>query len=132
MTFKSNSLKTVIYLSNLTILRFLITFLQFKTHITDVFTFNKKQFLICIRLRHEACDSTCTPEALETCKKGTPCLIKKLQDVRQIARLKQRSLYFTVYKTERSYKKTMCIYLLFNWFSGENCIIKSSDRRRSI
>ena len=100
MTYKSNSSKTVIYLSNLTTLRFLITFLQFKTHITAVFTFNKKQFLICIRLRHM--------RHWTRAKKIRLVWLRKLQDVRQIARLKQRSLYFTFCKTERSYKKTMC------------------------
>ena len=48
--------------------------------------------------------------------------------MRKIARLKQqRFLSFTFYKTQRSYEKIMCIYLiiclLFHWFSGENCII---------
>ena len=55
--------------------------------------------------------------------KSTPCLIKKVQGVRQIARLKQqRCLSFTFYVTQRSYEKIMCIYLLFDWFSGGNCI----------
>ena len=50
--------------------------------------------------------------------------LKKLQGVRQIARLKQqRFLSFIFYITQRSYEKIMCIYLLFDWFSGENCII---------
>ena len=60
-----------------------------------------------------------------------PCLIRlqgvlkkiRLQVVWQIARLKQRFLSFTFYKTKISYVKIMCIYLLFHWFSGENCII---------
>ena len=53
--------------------------------------------------------------------------------MRQIAHLKQQcSLSFIFCKTQRSYKKTMCIYLLFHWFSGENCIIRSSHRRCSI
>ena len=52
-----------------------------------------------------------------------PCLIRKLQGVRQITRLKQqRFLSFTFYKTQRSYKEIICIYLLFHWLSGENCI----------
>ena len=43
--------------------------------------------------------------------------------MRQIARLKQqRFLSFTFYITQRSYEKIMCIYFLFHWFSGENCI----------
>ena len=42
--------------------------------------------------------------------------------MRQITHLKQqRFLSFTFYKTQRSYKKIMCIYLLFHWFSDENC-----------
>ena len=48
---------------------------------------------------------------------------KKLQGVRQIALLKQCFLSFTFYITQRSYEKIMCIYFLFHWFSGENCII---------
>ena len=44
--------------------------------------------------------------------------------MRQIARLKQqRFLSFTFYTTQRSYEKIMYIYLLFDWFSGENCIL---------
>ena len=27
---------------------------------------------------------------------------------------------FTFYKTQRSYKKIMCVYFLLHWFSGEN------------
>ena len=41
----------------------------------------------------------------------------------QITRLEQRFLSFTFYKIQRYYEKIMCIYLLFCWFSGENCII---------
>ena len=38
------------------------------------------------------------------------CLIRKIQCVRQIARLKQQlSLSFTFYKTQRSYEKIICI-----------------------
>ena len=49
---------------------------------------------------------------------------KKLQGVQQIACLKQKHvLSFTFYKTHRPYKKIMCIYLLFHWFSGENFFI---------
>ena len=52
--------------------------------------------------------------------------LKKLQGVRQIARLKQqRFLSFIFYITQRSYEKIMCIYLLFDWFSGRNCIVFS-------
>ena len=66
-------------------------------------------------------------------KKARLVWLRKLQDVRQIARLKQqRSLSFTFCKTQRSYEKIMCIYLLFHWFSGENCIIRSSNQRCSI
>ena len=44
--------------------------------------------------------------------------------MQQIARLKQqRFLSFTFYITQRSYEKIMCIYFLFHWFSGENCIM---------
>ena len=44
--------------------------------------------------------------------------------MRQIARVKQqRLLSFTFCKTHRSYEKIICIYLLFDWFSTENCII---------
>ena len=66
-------------------------------------------------------------------KKARLVWLRKLQDVRQIARLKQqRSLSFTFCKTQRSYEKIKCIYLLFHWFSCKNCIIRSSDRRCSI
>ena len=119
MTFKSNSSKTVIYLSNLTTLRFLITFLQFKTHITAVFTFNKKQFLICIRLRHlRRAIARARLKHWTRAKKIRLVWLRKLQDVWQIARLKQRSLYFTFCKTERSYKKTMCTNYIICCFIG--------------
>ena len=41
----------------------------------------------------------------------------------QIARLKQHCfLSPTFFKIQRSYKENH-VYLLFHWFSGENCII---------
>ena len=50
-------------------------------------------------------------------------LLPTFQGVRQIARLKQQHyLPFTFYKTQRSYEKIMCVYFLFHWFSGENCM----------
>ena len=60
------------------------------------------------------------PKTLETCKKSMPCLtekasVRKLQGVQQIAHLKQqRSLSFTACKTQRSYDRIMCIYLLIS------------------
>ena len=57
------------------------------------------------------------------------CLVwLKGSGVWQIASLKQRFLSFTLDKTQRSYKKIVYLYL-FHWFSGENCIIRSSQRR---
>ena len=57
-------------------------------------------------------------------KKARLVWLKKIQGVRQIARLKQqRFLSFTFYITQRSYEKIMCIYLLFDWFSGGNYIV---------
>ena len=64
-----------------------------------------------------------TPETLETVKKSTPCLTKKLQSVPQIVRLKQRFLSFAFYKTQKSYEKIMRTYLLFHLFKDESCII---------
>ena len=64
---------------------------------------------------YEACDRM-RPPPLKTCKKKA-CLVRlrKLQGVRQIARLKQqRSLSFIFCETQRSYEKIMCIYLLFH------------------
>ena len=29
---------------------------------------------------------------------------------------------FTFYNIQRPYKKFMCVYFLFNWFSGKNCM----------
>ena len=70
---------------------------------------------------YEACDCTRMPlhtsKTLETCKKSVPCLIKKA------SKCAEDRTSFTFYKTHRSYEKIMCIYLLFHWFSGENCII---------
>ena len=61
---------------------------------------------------------------LDVQKKACLVQLKKLQGLRQIAPLKQqRFLSFTFYKTQRSYEKIMCIYLLLHWFTGQNCII---------
>ena len=77
---------------------------------------------------YEACDRTCTPlhmpKTLEMSKKKT-CLVwfKKFQEVWQIPHKKQHCfLFLTFYNTKRSYKKFMCVYFLFHWFSGENCM----------
>ena len=57
-----------------------------------------RQTFLCTRLKHWS-----------RAKKSMPCLIK-LQDVQQITCLKQqRSLSFIFCKTQRSYKKIMCI-----------------------
>ena len=61
---------------------------------------------------YEACDRTHTPKTLEVQKKAWLVWFKKLQGVRQIARLKQRFLSFTLYKTERSYKKIIFFYFI--------------------
>ena len=55
----------------------------------------------------------------QICKKSTLC--QKLQGVWQIARPKQRFLSFTFYKTK--ILRENLVYLLFHWFSGENCVI---------
>ena len=91
---------------------------------------------------YEACNRTRTPlhtpKTLETwrAKKTRLFWLKKLQGVRQIARLKQRYLSFTFYKTQGSYEKIMCIDLLFHWLSGENSIMHfhhwKDDRHRQI
>ena len=47
-------------------------------------------------------------------KKACLAWLRNLQDVWQIARLEQYSLSFTFCKTQRSYKKIMCIY----YFTG--------------
>ena len=53
------------------------------------------------------------PKTLEMCKKSMPCLIKKLQGVWQIAHLKQqRFLSLTFYKTQRSYKKIVYLFVI--------------------
>ena len=54
------------------------------------------------------------PETLEACKKKARLVwLRKLQDVRQIARLKQQhSLSFTFCKTQRSYKK-ICVFICY-------------------
>ena len=73
------------------------------------------------------------PKTLETCKNSMPCLIKKASRCAADRTSKTTTFFiFTFYQTQRSYEKTMCICLLFHWFSGENSIIRSSHRRRSI
>ena len=84
---------------------------------------------------YEACDRTRTPlrtpERLKTCKKSTLVWLRKILDLRQIARLKQqRSLSSTFCKTQNLTRKS-CVILL-HWFSGEYCIIRSRDRRCSM
>ena len=39
-------------------------------------------------------------------------------------------LSFTFYKTQRSYEKIMCVYFLFHWLSGENCMLLFSLHNR--
>ena len=53
-------------------------------------------------------------------KKAYLVWLKKLQGVQQITRLKQR--FFIFLWNKRSYEKIICIYFLFHWFSGRNCI----------
>ena len=56
-------------------------------------------------------------------KKACVVWLKKLQGVQQTAPLQQQGFSsFTFYKTQRSYEKIMCVYFLFHWFSGENCL----------
>ena len=82
---------------------------------------------------NEACNRTRTPlhtSKTDVLKKACLVWLKRLQGVRQIAHLKQqRFLSFTLYKTQRSYEKIMCIYLLFHWFSGDNYIYISFTQR---
>ena len=83
--------------------------------------------LLFLMLKSLLCDCTRTllhtPKTLETCKKLRLVWFKKLQGVRQIARLKrQRFSAFTSYKTQRSYEESMGVYFLLHWFSGENCM----------
>ena len=60
---------------------------------------------------------------LRCAKKSMPCLIKKASRCAADCMSKTTVfLSFTFYITQRSYEKIMCIYL-FDWFSGENCII---------
>ena len=81
---------------------------------------------------YEACDRTRTPPHTPKTLASLVWL-RKLQGMWQIARLKQqRSLSFIFCETPRSYEKIMCIYLLFHWFNGENCIVRCSHRRCSI
>ena len=58
-------------------------------------------------------------------KKSTPCLIKKASRCAADRTSKTTLFVFHFYITQRSYEKIMCIYLLFDWFSGENCIIST-------
>ena len=66
-------------------------------------------------------------------KKSTPCLIKKAS--RRVADRTSKTTTFLTFifcETLRFCEKIMCIYLLFHWFNGENCIVRSSHRRCSI
>ena len=78
-----------------------------------------------IRLRHMRHAIACA--YLYTClkhyrhaKKSIPTLIQKASRCAADRTSKTTTLFsFTFYKTQRSYKKIMCIYFLFHWFSGE-------------
>ena len=78
------------------------------------------------------------PTSLSAClkhqrhdKKSIPCLIKKASRCAGDSKSKTiLFLSFTFYITERSFEKIMCIYLLFHWFSGENCIIFTFSLRK--
>ena len=80
-------------------------------------------------LAYQACNRRRMPlhmlKTLETCKKKSLfCLIKKASRCAADRTSKTITLTFTFYIiTQRSYEKIMCIYLLFDWFSGENCVI---------
>ena len=62
-----------------------------------------------------------TPKTIKTCKNKYVLFDSKS--------LKQRFSSFTFYKKQRSYKKIMCVYFLFHWFSGENCMFSHSLRK---
>ena len=49
-------------------------------------------------------------------KKSSPCLIQKASRCAEDRTSKSTLLSFTLYKAHRSYKKIVCIYLLFHWF----------------
>ena len=90
-----------------------------------------KKLIICdkSRLQHMRCAIARAHLCLclkrgRPAKKSMPCLIKKASRcVTDHASKQQRFLSFVFYITQRSCKKILCIYLLFDWFSGENCII---------
>ena len=84
-----------------------------------------------MRVRSHAHASTHAWNIGDEHKKACLVWLRKRQDVRQITHLKQQRLSFTFCKTQRSYKKIMSIHLLFHWFSGENCIIRSRGQRCS-
>ena len=68
---------------------------------------------LCIRLKRQ-----------RHAKKNKPCLIKKASRCAADRTSKTTTFFiFHFLVTQRSYGKIMCIYLLFDWFSGENCII---------
>ena len=89
-----------------------------------------------IRLRHMRCAIACT--CLFAClkywrqaKKSTPCLIKKAS--RYVAgRTSKTTTFFAFTFCKTKILQENHVYLLFHWFSGENCIIRSSNRRCSI
>ena len=91
-----------------------------------------------IRLQHMRHVITCVHPCTHLkhygrAKKAPLVWLKKFQGVRQIARLKQQlflSFTFCII-TQRSYKKIMCIYLLFDWFGGENCVIFTFSLHKS-
>ena len=78
-------------------------------------------------LTYEACNCSCTsshmPKRLDMRKKSTHCLIKKASRCAVDCTSKTMFLIFHCLKTQRSYNKTTCFYLLFHWFNGEKCII---------
>ena len=54
-----------------------------------------------------------------------PCLIQKTSRCAadHISKTITCFIFHFLYNTQRFYKKIICIHLLFDWFSGENCIL---------
>ena len=115
-------MKFILYLP----LKLLVPVLLFQ--VNSLIMFVQVNLSVLQRLQHmrhaitHACLCTCLKH-WRWAKKACLVWFKKFQEVWQTPRQKQHCfLSLTFYKTQRSYKKFMCVYFLFYWFSGENCM----------
>ena len=71
---------------------------------------------------NRTCTPLRTPKTIETCKKSTPCLIKKASRCAADRTSKTTTFFISQFLWNTKILQKNHVYLLFHWFSGENCI----------